>query len=481
MGEKGYYVVGFKDTAAAKAHLSCRCDRACTQPLIDLFLLGCLLSGWSAAFAQATFTESQRLTFDAVEAHCGRTRPIFDSLSPQQQAWSNTCWELVTTNNRINNTGGPTGFAIDQITTEQQLGEAVQEGSPVEVLTQGRGAVESASGQFANIGARLEALRLGATGISVAGLSPNTTDHQLTGKTPLAGFHRGGAASADDAGFSRLGAFINGNFIFGDRDRTDRQDGFDFDSKGVTAGVDYRLTDSVVLGIAFGHVSSDVDIDGFGGELDSDSYNMSTFGTYYLGDFYVDGIFSYGWNDYDATRRIVYPSVNTAAKSDTDSQQYAINVGAGYDFHMNGFTLGPIGHVQYLHTDIDGYEESGAEGGHSLTVSDQTIKSLLISLGGRVNYAVSTRIGVFVPELRFEWNHEFENDTRFVEARYSFDPFNTVFGIPTDAPDRNYFTFGAGVSSTFAHGISGFVDYQTLVGLTDVSSHMVTAGIRVEF
>lgn len=94
MGEKGYYVVGFKDTAAAKAHLSCRCDRACTQPLIDLFLLGCLLSGWSAAFAQATFTESQRLTFDAVEAHCGRTRPIFDSLSPQQQAWSNTCWEF---------------------------------------------------------------------------------------------------------------------------------------------------------------------------------------------------------------------------------------------------------------------------------------------------------------------------------------------------------------------------------------------------
>lgn len=154
--------------------------------------------------------------------------------------------------------------------------------------------------------------------------------------------------------------------------------------------------------------------------------------------------------------------MNTTAKGDTDGEQYAVNGGGGY-VHVTSFTLGPYGHIQYLHADIDDYGEPDAAGGHELTISDQTIESLLTSLGGRVNYALSTGIGVFIPEVRFEWNHEFKNDTRFVEARYTFDPFNTVFGIPTDSPDRNYFTLGASVSGTFAHGIRGFVDYQTLI------------------
>ena len=422
------------------------------------------------SIAETGLTQSQANTLDGIRAHCKRARGISDSLSPQQLAWADSCWALETTANRINDTGGPTGFAIDDITNNEELGQALDETSQFEVLSQMRGAVESASGQFANIGARLEALKLGATGITIAGLSPATMGSSSQG---------GAAGDSDDAG--KLGGFLNGNFVFGDRDRTDRQEGFDFDSQGVTLGADYRFTDEFVLGGAFGYTTSDVDIDASGGDLETETYSVSAFSIYYIDSFYINALFNYAWNDYDSTRRIVYPSVDTVARGETNGEQYAINLGGGYKFNINELTLDTHARVQFLHADIDSYGEQGSGGGHDLTLADQTIESLLTSIGGRINYAFSTPVGVIVPQVRFEWNHEFENDTRIVKARYTYDPFNTVLGIPTDSPDRDYFTLGASLSATFSGGVSGFIDYQTLLGLKQVTTHLITAGIRAEF
>jgi uncharacterized protein with beta-barrel porin domain len=73
------------------------------------------------------------------------------------------------------------------------------------------------------------------------------------------------------------------------------------------------------------------------------------------------------------------------------------------------------------------------------------------------------------------------NDSRSVTAKFTNDPFNTFFAIPTNAPDRDYAGVGAGLTALFKQGVSAFVNYETVLGLKDVSHHEFTGGIRVEF
>ena len=117
----------------------------------------------------------------------------------------------------------------------------------------------------------------------------------------------------------------------------------------------------------------------------------------------------------------------------------------------------------------------------SLDVKGQTVESLVTALGTRVSYAVNTSIGVFMPTVHADWRHEALNGRRNIKAQFLNDPSNTIFFIPTDDPDRDYFALGAGVSATFRKGLAAFLEYEGIVGLRDITNHNFTAGIRLEF
>jgi outer membrane autotransporter protein len=406
-----------------------------------------------------------------------------------------------------------------------------------EVSSQGTSSIETSSMQFTNIGARIAALRRGMTGISVMGLAlrdgertPPSTAVASLWPTPdatpagdadlrpilprfastfagtpslptLAQAQSTAAASAAEPNpFGRLGIFVNGTFAFGDKDTTSREAGFDFDTYGVTGGADYRFTDNFILGLAFGYSSTDADFASARGNLDVGAYTFSAFGTYYLDKLYFDGIFSYGWNDYDSTRNIVYtiPStdrlgnpipgtttVNQTSRTETDGSQYALSFSAGYDFSAKGFTFGPYGRINYLKADIDAFQErinnTNPGSGLSLAIDEQDVESFTWVLGGQGSYALSTGFGVLVPQVRFEWEHEFLNDRRTVTATVISDPANTPIFLETDQPDRDYFNLGAGVSAVFQRNVAAFVYYETVLALQDVTAHKIAVGVRLAF
>src|SRR5262249_5137929 len=140
------------------------------------------------------------------------------------------------------------------------LGQVASE----EVITQGRNAVETST---RTIGARLAALRRGASGINIQGLGANSKELTLPGTLVAA---LGPFAAADSttpttttnipSPFNRLGLFVNGIFSVGDRDPTSKEDGFDFHTYGVIAGVDYRFTPKLVFGVAFTYQATNNDL-----------------------------------------------------------------------------------------------------------------------------------------------------------------------------------------------------------------------------
>jgi outer membrane lipase/esterase len=281
---------------------------------------------------------------------------------------------------------------------------------------------------------------------------------------------------------------------FGSQDATSREAGFDFHNIGVLAGADYRITDNLFAGAAFNYLRTNADISAPAlGAVDSNGYGFSLYGTYYTGPLYFDLLGGFTYYNYDIARQISYgpagpgsvssvAPVNLTASANTTGWQYSFNGGTGYDFSVGPFVATPYFRVDYIHLGVAGYTESGAEAaGLNLKLKSQTVESLLTVLGGRLSYAFSTPFGVLVPQVRGEWRHENLNGQYSIQAQFTADPTNTIFSVPTDAADRNYFAVGTSLSALLAKDVSAFFDFETILGLQNVTNYGFTAGIRVSF
>jgi outer membrane autotransporter protein len=360
------------------------------------------------------------------------------------------------------------------------------------------------------ITARLAALRAGGVG----GVALNLKNKQ-TRPVLLAALD---SDAADDEAVTgsildsgKFSVFLNGLYATGDKDSTTNEPGFDFDAYGILVGADYRFTDQLIFGLAVNYQKTDADLDHNAGDTDVDGYGVSLYGTYYYGQFYINGIGTIGRSDYDSTRKVNYAVKKSTAADvsddpritrvdqkfdgDADADEYGYSFGAGYDFFLKGFNFGPYGRLNYHYTKIDDYKEHQSGNnkdpgfGLALKIDDQNIKSLSTNLGARAGYTFTTGIGVFTPYARFDWQHEFENDTSAIKGSFVNGGQGTVPGaaaanniiIPLDDPDRDFYNLGFGVASVFPHGISAFLDYLTVLGLDDITVHQFVGGVRFEF
>jgi len=372
--------------------------------------------------------------------------------------------------------------------------------SPSAQSSLGRSGQDIAGQQMNNLATRLLTLRRGARGFSVAGLNMEINDERLPGEVLALLLENGGGGAGDDAAGDvtalggRLGGFINGSFLFGDRDDSAQEDGFDFNTLGVTGGVDYRLTEQLILGAALGYTRVDVDPNNNRGDVDVDGFNLAAYGNYYpIENLYIDGVVGYGRYDYHINRNIRFAladaagnlvdSVDTRTFASTDSDQYSVSVGTGYRFNFpQGLAFDIDGRLSYLKLDIDGYNEKGAgERGLNLEIDDQSWQSFTSTLGGSVSKVFSMNWGVLIPLARFEWEHEFENDAENVSFRYSAALSNQFFSFETESFDSDYFRVGIGASAVFAQGRSAFLFYDTTLGQSRYTDHYISAGLRLEF
>ena len=381
------------------------------------------------------------------------------------------CRELVQNGNEVVGAGAA-AFSLGL--NADQLNDALLQVSHDEAPAQGTDSTETASAQVQNVSARIAALQAGATGFSTAGLNLYRNGERQQALAPS------GTASGQDGDFNGLGGFINGTVGFGDVDGSAEEAGFDFNTYGLTAGVDYFLNDNAIIGVAIGYGFNDSDFNN-GSNLDKDTFTVSIYtSVFHDNGLYLDGIATFGWNNYDFDRRIVYANVNRTATSDTNAFEYSFTGTGGYDMAAESWSFGPYVRVSYLRTDIDGFAESGAQG-LNLTFASQNVDSLTTVVGFQVQNAVSTEFGVLTPYVRAEYEHEFADDSRRINVRYTADPNANVFFVQTDSPDRNFFNLGGGVAAVFAGGFTAFLDFDALVGRSDINSYTFTFGVRKEF
>lgn len=425
---------------------------------------------------------------NAIQAVCPTLVANAAKLNSVQLELRDVCRAMVQTSNRQQGVGA-TAFGLN--ISQDQLANALQSVANEEAISQGSSVLETgARSNLRVLGARLANLRSGAGGLRVSALQREKPAALLAENTQASGpDERGGGASSDIGG--NLSGFINVNHNWGDKEASVREDAFDFRNRGGVIGADYRFSDNFVAGVAANFSRTNADItSGDGGETRNRTYGFSLYGTSYQGPWYVDASINYSRTAFDTSRTVFIPSnvappglqtISRNATGNTDGNQSSFGLGTGYKQAQGAWTVTPYGRLDYIRLSIDGYDESGS-GSLDIHVDKQVLSSLQSALGAQLTYAISTATGVMVPQISLEWNHEFRNKQRTVTARYVNDPFGlSNFFIPTNDPDRNFATLGIGVSGVFKQGVSVFLTYERVLGLSLITANSLAGGVRLEF
>lgn len=420
-----------------------------------------------------TVTENQRETAEAVVDVCQDLSSTPDEeLTANQRDLQAQCTAIIQTDSSSAQLA-----ALDAINGQQVTGFATN-------------SAEIATIQTKNVAARIDALKKGTRGISVAGLGLSIQGKRIPDSVVQGVLDKltGGVAGDNEGPLDRLGIFINGNITIGEQDETDRQTGFDFTTGGITVGADYRFTDSFVAGLAVGYGEGDIDFDNNTGGVDTDGWSGVVFGSYFEEKFYVDAQYSRGWVNHDSTRKIRYgtgsagdvETIDRVANGNTDGTQWSTGIEAGLNYDQGGWSIVPNMSLYYSKADIDRFQEGGAQG-LNLVYDSQEAESLTLSVGTMVAYAWTPSWGVLRPHARLDYVAEFEDDSSIVNVRFQSDPTNTnPIAIRTDEPDGGYLLLGLGLSAQFPYGFSGFVDWQTLERYENFEMDSFSFGVRFD-
>lgn len=293
----------------------------------------------------------------------------------------------------------------------------------------------------------------------------------------------------------RLGVFGAYEFERYDKNLTPYEAGYSADQHNGLFGIDYRF-DTWLLGAAF-HVSKqEGSYDNGGGSFFVDSGGATVYASFFpVQNLFVDVTASYAHKDYEFNRNVELftGAALTAAgthKGVTSGHEYRFAVNSGYDFTFGRATVGPRLGFAYAYNTMNGYVENDVSvhdnfasevTGLELAYDDQQWDSATLNVGVYASYAISTPVGVLIPQLTASYVHEFLRGQRVIYFHFAGDASQTRFRFKTDRPDRDYVLVSLGLLWQAPHGITPFLNYRALAAYRDHASHTVTAGVRFSF
>jgi hypothetical protein len=191
---------------------------------------------------------------------------------------------------------------------------------------------------------------------------------------PLLGYGSGYAAGNDTL---RWGVWANGGHTWVDNDFANTA--FDGTIISALAGVDYWVTDKLLLGGFGGYEAADIDTGFNRGEVDSDGFTGGIYGAYILSrNFTFEAQFGFTRSDTDTTRSA---GVVAPVTGSTDSDRFFGAAGFTGEFTIGNFLVGPTVRHILAHETADAFTESDGT-----RVSEENVDLGLLQVGGRAGY-----------------------------------------------------------------------------------------------
>ncbi|MBO4644597.1 MAG: autotransporter outer membrane beta-barrel domain-containing protein [Alphaproteobacteria bacterium] len=175
--------------------------------------------------------------------------------------------------------------------------------------------------------------------------------------------------------------------------RLSGENGFNSDSTGFAAGVEYHNDDSFKAG--FGYVYTVSGINTTWSKTDADTHSGFVYGEYKPSAFYINGILSYGFSKYDEKTRLL------GLKSEYDTETLAFQVLTGYMFGI----LTPETGVRYTKAFQKSYINA-----LGVKMNNQKFETWTGVVGMKVSKDVRLAKYMITPEAKISLTYDFQRE-----------------------------------------------------------------------
>jgi uncharacterized protein YhjY with autotransporter beta-barrel domain len=246
----------------------------------------------------------------------------------------------------------------------------------------------------------------------------------------------------------------------------------DIDSLGITVGVDTKMDDDKILGVALRVGSTDVDVGTFGSKVDTNALSLSLYGINSLENSnFIKHVFGVSYLDSDIVR--TYEGNTDTNKGDREGKQVFGSLNFGREYENVDLIITPTGRIDGSYTALNGYTESGSAA--ALSYNDQDISSLMASLGVLIDQDVDLENSIVRSRINLEYSKEFASSSKVVTS-YASD--SESFEYQADNKNRDIYTAGLGFDFKHDKGLTISTDYerQQIKGHGYINKFTLSAG-----
>ena len=262
--------------------------------------------------------------------------------------------------------------------------------------------------------------------------------------------------------------WTGGTLGIGRRDSVNGAARLDFQSEGISAGLDHKLSDRLSLGVGGGLGREHIDIGTDGSTSKGRNGVATVYGTFMpADDLFLDAVVGGGVLDFDVKR---YDS-NAAvfAEGAREGSMRFASLSFGINRTSDRLAWQAFGRIEHFGAALDAYTETGA-GIWNLSYLERSVSSTASALGASAALN-GLKIGsaLFSPRLRVEWRHAFE-DPGTQGIRYADWVDSPVYTVTESDLARDQLAIGLGAGLRLdndwavAADISGRFDRDTEAG-----------------
>ena len=239
------------------------------------------------------------------------------------------------------------------------------------------------------------------------------------------------------------------------------------------------------MGGAVGFSQNDLDYSRQSGSLDTEVTSFIVFNSYSMEHSSLETQLGYASTSFDSIRKVEYSegdtTVSDSMRGSTGGNQLLFNSQYQWEWNKNALSIFPFLRFDYLQNKVDGYGENG-NGGLPMIIGGQSTKQVTLGAGVQSTYVFNKNWGVLIPSLKVTFLSEVSSGFDPITSRFAYDPDpDNVFTLKNDGEDKSFAQLGVGSSFIFKAGLSGFLQYQQLVGYNSLSAYQIQGGIRYEF
>ena len=263
-----------------------------------------------------------------------------------------------------------------------------------------------------------------------------------------------------------------GSISFGKIGESSLSSAQDIDSLGITVGVDTKMDDDKILGVALRVGSTDVDVGTFGSKVDTNALSLSLYGINSLENSnFIKHVFGVSYLDSDIVR--TYEGNTDTNKGDREGKQVFGSLNFGREYENVDLIITPTGRIDGSYTALNGYTESGSAA--ALSYNDQDISSLMASLGVLIDQDVDLENSIVRSRINLEYSKEFASSSKVVTS-YASD--SESFEYQADNKNRDIYTAGLGFDFKHDKGLTISTDYerQQIKGHGYINKFTLSAG-----